>query len=174
MCLQLLLTENQLGEHFLQIYTFFNIIFKRKIHFIDKNQESTFRKFIRLAFADQDHCSFGQRSGENKGRCTVCHHAAINQYCEDLTNSLTQEKEWLWDACIFLIHMTHRRHESDRERVSYVLVKSPPARLLTLSLWVMNFKRFGFRLGKGWEHASKSQKCSHDRNIIYLSTIVKS
>lgn len=68
------------------------MIFKRKTDFISKNLESTFRKFNGLAFASQDHCSFGERGGENKGRCTAHRHAAINSYSEDLTNSLTQEK----------------------------------------------------------------------------------
>lgn len=149
-------------------WTVFHMIFKRKTHFIVKNLESPLRKFNRLAFASQDHCSFGHRQGENKRKYTGHCHAAINWWSEDLTNSLIQEKEWLWDGYIFLWHGSYR------ERVSYLQVKSPPARLLPLSLCVMNFKRFGFHLGKGWECVSKCQKSSHYRNIIYLSSVLKS
>lgn len=58
----------------------------------------------------------------------------------------------LWDS-LYLSNSNDSQEtcESDRGRVSHVPVKSPPARLLALCLFVMNFKRFGFHLDAGWE-----------------------
>jgi len=59
----------------------------------------------------------------------------------------------LWDG-LYLSKSNDSQEmcESDRGRVSHVLVKSPPARLLAFCLCMMNFKRFGFHLDAGWEH----------------------